>query len=184
MLLGSHCSQNRGFRLFLRGPPRQLPLADERHHAGGHAEWGGVGGGESLQADHDVAASFGDNLSNVLAVLLQLLPVPLLGLFAWHLLLQRLVALWEDGEVHPPRAPGLRAPGAPLALRRLRPALQMLQDSGCLLVPLRPPSPPGQGPAAREAARRLASEPGSHRHDAAGPSAEQRRGGGGQGVVR
>ena len=66
MLLGSHCSQNRGFRLFLRGPPRQLPLADERHHAGGHAKWGGIGGGESLQADHDVAASFGDNLSNVL----------------------------------------------------------------------------------------------------------------------
>ena len=66
MLLGSDCSQNRGFRLFLQGPPRQLPLADERHHAGGHAEWGRVGGGESLQAEHDVAASFGDNLPNVL----------------------------------------------------------------------------------------------------------------------
>ena len=107
-----------------------------------------------------------------LAILLQLLPVPLLGLLAWHLLLQRLVALWEDGEVHPPCAPGPRAPGARLALRRLRPVLQMLQDSGCLLVPLRPPSPPGQGPTTREAARRLASEPGSHRHDAAGPPAE------------
>ena len=66
MLLGSHCSQNRGFRLFLRGPPRQLPLADERHHAGGHSERGGVGSGKSLQANDDVAASFGDKLPNVL----------------------------------------------------------------------------------------------------------------------
>ena len=41
-------------------------LADKRHHAGGHTERGGVGSGESLQADHDVAASFGDNLPNVL----------------------------------------------------------------------------------------------------------------------
>ena len=107
-----------------------------------------------------------------LAVLLQLLPVPLLGLLARRRLLQRLVALGEDREVHPPRAAAPRALRARPALRRLGPALQMLQDSSRLLVPLRPPSPPDEGPAARETARRLASKPGSHRHGAAGPPAE------------
>lgn len=46
--------------------PPQRPLADERDHAGGYSEGGGVGGGESLQADDHVVASFGDDLAHIL----------------------------------------------------------------------------------------------------------------------
>lgn len=44
----------------------QLPLADERDHAGGYSERGRVGRSEALQADDHVAASLGDHLPNIL----------------------------------------------------------------------------------------------------------------------
>lgn len=48
--------------------PGRLPLADERHHAAGHAERGGVGRGEALQAEDHVAAPLEDDLPHVLFV--------------------------------------------------------------------------------------------------------------------
>ena len=52
--------------LRVRRGPGAAPLADERDHAGGHPEWGGVGGGEALQAQDHVAAAFDDHLPDVL----------------------------------------------------------------------------------------------------------------------
>lgn len=66
MLLDLHCSRGSGFHPLLWRLPQQLPLADQRHHAGGYSEWGGVGRRESLQADDDVAAAFGDDFPHIL----------------------------------------------------------------------------------------------------------------------
>lgn len=66
MLLDLHGSQSRGFHLFWRLPCQQLPLADERHHAGGHSKRGRVGCGEPLQANDQVVAPFDDDLPRIL----------------------------------------------------------------------------------------------------------------------
>lgn len=50
--------------------PPQLPLAEEPDHADGSYEWGVVDHVEALQVDDHVLASFGDDLPNILAVLL------------------------------------------------------------------------------------------------------------------
>lgn len=62
--------------------PLAAPISGETRPCCGYSDWGGVGHDEALQADDHVVASFGDDLPNILAVLLQLLPVPPLELLA------------------------------------------------------------------------------------------------------
>lgn len=68
-----------------------------------------------MQANDNVPASFAYGLPEILAVLLQFSPKPLLGLVAWRGLLEGLVALGQRSQVHSARAWGPRASPALLA---------------------------------------------------------------------
>lgn len=68
MLQDSQSSHSRGSHSLWWHLPQQLPLAHKGYHAGGYRKRGGVGCSEALQADDHVAASFDDDLPDILVL--------------------------------------------------------------------------------------------------------------------
>ena len=131
----------------------RLPLAapisgGTRPHCG-YSDWSGVGHDQGLQADDHVVASFGDDLPNILAVLLQLLLVPPLGLLA------------GAGSSSGSQCSARTARCTSCALRAPTPLAAWSSGSSCYrrMAASLSPSVRARPPAVQEATCRLASEP-------------------------